>query len=263
MTKAKPLDHLILILGSLFMLGPAIFLAASALQNTQGFGGWAQPFVALFQQGDLFGNGVSALQLLKNSFVLALGVAGLKTALSMLAAFALVYFRLRHATLVFGVILLSMFFPVETRVLPTFLTAHQLGLTNSYAGMILPVVASGLGTLLFRQYFQQVPSEMQEAARMDGAGPMRFFWDILLPLARPMILGLFAILFVMGWNQYVWPLVINVSSEAHYTIVRGIERMGRGSSDGMVLALVAILPPGLVMLLAQRGIARGLGHTLH
>lgn len=227
------------------------------LQFTLGTEGLAR-YVELWQSDDLFGNGVTLRQMVMNSMIVAIGIACIQTVFSVMAAFALVYFRVPFAGFLFGIMILSMFFPVETRVIPTFLVARDLGLLNSYAGMILPVAASGLGVLIFQQYFRQIPDELHEAARIDGAGPLKFLWDILVPLSWPMMAALFTLLFVVGWNQYVWPIVINTTSEDHYTLVRGIERAGRGSRDGMALAILAILPPGIVMLLAQRWITHGL-----
>jgi len=249
------LDHLILILGSLFMLGPLAVVLLGSL-NTAG-----DPLAAyrrILLTPDLFGNGVNATDMMINSFIVAGGIAGLKTLVSILAAFALVCFNLRHRDLIFGLILLPLFFPIETRILPTFLVTSQMGLVNSYGGMILPVVASGLGVLIFRQSLSQIPAELMEAARLDGAGPLRYLFDILLPVSLPMIAALFTILFVLGWNQYLWPLMVATTSEEHYTLVRGIERVGAGSSSGQAFAMLAMLPPLVLMLFTQRWITRGL-----
>jgi len=182
----------------------------------------------------------------------------IKCAASLMAAFALVYFRIRFASLLFGLILITLFFPIETRILPTFLVTHQVGLLNTYAGLILPLTATGLGTLFFRQFLKQLPDELLEAARLDGAGPLRFLVDILLPLAWPAMTALFALLFVVGWNQYLWPLMVATGNDGLFTLVRGIERAGRGGNAGMALAILAILPPGLLVLILQRSIMRGL-----
>lgn len=262
------LDHVILIAGCLFMGLPVLLLALSSthspsviqesgLQPTIGAAGLGAYRDVLLNR-DLFGNGVTAADMLVNSFIVAVGFALLKTLISMLAAYALVYFRVRFASLVFGIILLSIFFPIETRVLPTFLVTDQLGLLNSYTGLILPIAASGLGTFLFRQYFQQIPNELLEAARLDNAGPFRFLVDILMPLSAPMVFALFALLFVLGWNQYLWPIMLSTTSEDHYTIVRGMQRFGLQGNAGMALAILAILPPAIVLILAQRWLMRGL-----
>lgn len=248
-------DHLILILGCLFMLAPvALVLLGSISAGADPFRAYKQ----ILLTPDLFGNGVNASDMMLNSFLVAGGIATLKTLVSILAAFALVCFNLRFREVIFGLILLPLFFPIETRILPTFLVTSQLGLVNSYAGMILPVVASGLGVLIFRQSLSQIPAELMEAARLDGAGPLRFLRDILLPVSLPMIAALFTILFVLGWNQYLWPLMVATTSEEHYTLVRGIERVGAGSPTGLAFAMLAMLPPLAVMLVTQRWITRGL-----
>ena len=268
MKKHRLFDHVILIAGCLFMGMPVLLLALSSthsaaliqdsgLQLSVGAAGLAAYRDVLLSR-DLFGNGVTAADMLVNSFVVAGGFALLKTLISMLAAYALVYFRVPFASLVFGIILVSIFFPIETRVMPTFLVTDQLGLLNSYTGMILPIAASGLGTFLFRQYFQQIPNELLEAAKLDNAGPFRFLADILIPLSVPMIFALFALLFVVGWNQYLWPIMLSTTSEDHYTIVRGMQRFGLQGNAGMALAILAVLPPAVVLIVAQRWLMRGL-----
>ena len=207
--------------------------------------------------------GIGAGTMMLNSLILALGVAVLKGTFSLLAAYALVFFRLRYADLIFGVILLAMFFPVETRIIPTFEVAAGLGLLNSYSGMILPVVAGGLGVLVFRQFLQQLPVELMEAAKIDGAGPRRFLIDIVVPVSLPMIAAVFAILFVLGWNQYVWPIMITTTSQSHDTLVRGMEYAGYGGKDGLALALLALVPPTLIVLLLQRTLMRALASGIH
>lgn len=268
MKPTKLLDHAILIAGCLIMGLPVLSLILSATHPSGALTrsglqwGWGeaglQPFIAVLTSGDLFGNGVTAAQMLWNSLIVATGIAVLKTLVSALAAYALTYFRLPGAPLIFGAILLALFFPVETRVLSTFLVTDRLGLLNSYAGMILPIAASGLGTVLFRQFFLQIPEEIAEAARLDGAGPWRFFRDFIVPLSMPMIVALFALLFLLGWNQYLWPIMITTSSEEHYTIVRGIERFGLQGNAGLALASLALFPPVVVLLAAQRWLVRGL-----
>lgn len=268
MPRARLTDHLILIAGCLFMLLPVLALVAGSTHDSltvarEGVTLWpgaagVSAYERVLFADDLFGNGVTALDMAVNSFAVALGIAFLKTVLSLLAAYALVCFRLPAAGFLFWLILLPMFFPIETRILPTFLVTERLGLLNSWTGMILPVVASGLGTLIFRQSLLHLPDELFEAARLDGAGPLRFLADIVVPLSVPVMTGLFALLFVLGWNQYLWPLMITTTSEAHYTLVRGIGRAGTGSNTGLALAVLALLPPGLAMLALQRWIARGL-----
>ena len=238
------------------MVGPVALLVwrLVAGQDPQALG-------ALFL--DLWENGVSdggpgAATMAWNSLALALGVALIKCATSVLAAFALVFFRLPFASVIFGALLLAMFFPVETRILPTFAVADDLGLLNTYAGMILPVTASGLGVLVLRQTLRQIPHELFEAARMDGAGPLRFLWDIILPLALPTMSALFAILFVLGWNQYLWPIMIATTSQGHDTLVRGMAYASIDAPAGLALAVLALVPPVIVVMILQPLLVRAL-----
>lgn len=203
------------------------------------------------------------LQMLWVSFVVAMGIAFGKIVFSLLAAFAVVYFKFPFRGTCFAMIFVTLMLPVEVRISPTFEVVSGLGLTNSYAGLILPLVASATGTFLFRQFFMTIPDELVEAARMDGASPMRFFWDILLPLSKTTIASLFVIQFTYGWNQYLWPLIMKTGEEMT-TVIIGIKAM-IGSSDsvvdwGVVMAsvMMAMLPPVLVILLMQKWFVKGL-----
>lgn len=197
------------------------------------------------------------------SFVVAMGITLGKIICSLLAAFAIVYFRFPFRKTCFALIFVTLMLPVEVRISPTFEVVSNLGLTNSYGGLILPLVASATATFLFRQFFMTVPDELIEAARIDGATPMRFFWDILLPLSKTTIAALFVIQFIYGWNQYLWPLIMKTGEEMT-TIIIGIKAM-IGSSDsvvnwGVVMAsiIMAMLPPVLVILLMQKWFVKGL-----
>jgi len=153
--------------------------------------------------------------------------------------------------------------PVEVRIVPTYEVAANLGLLNSYSGLILPLIASATATFLFRQLFMTIPDEMVEAARIDGAGPMRFFWDILLPMSRTNIAALFVILFIFSWNQYLWPLLITTEPEMN-TIVMGIKQMFPSGDDWadwpviMATAMLAMLPPVAVVVFMQKLFVKGL-----
>ncbi|HHY48284.1 MAG TPA: sn-glycerol-3-phosphate ABC transporter permease UgpE, partial [Alphaproteobacteria bacterium] len=201
-----------------------------------------------------------------NSLVMALGVAIGKIAISILSAFAIVYFRFPFRTLAFWLIFVTLMLPVEVRILPTFKVVADLGMLNSYAGLVIPIVASATATFLFRQFFLTVPDELMEAARVDSAGPMQFFWDILVPLSRTNMAALFVILFVLGWNQYLWPLLVT-TDPGYYTIVMGIKRMAEVAESypqwNLVMAAVvlAMLPPVLVVILMQRLFVKGLVET--
>lgn len=202
-------------------------------------------------------------RMMLNSLITALVIAVGKIIISLLSAFALIYFRFRYKGLVFWMIFVTLMLPVEVRIMPTYNVMATLNLLDTYTGLTLPLVASATATFLFRQFFMTVPDELTEAARIDGAGPMRFFWHILLPLSRTNIAALFVILFVYGWNQYLWPLLIT-TSESMYPIVIGIKRMipgGDAAADWnlvMATAMLAMLPPVLVVILMQRWFIKGL-----
>lgn len=205
----------------------------------------------------------SVMRMLWVSFVVAMGIALGKIILSLLAAFAVVYFRFPFRSLLFGMIFVTLMLPVEVRISPTFQVVASLGLTNTYGGLILPLIASATATFLFRQFFMTIPNELVEAARVDGAGPMRFFWDVLIPLSKTSIAALFVIQFTYGWNQYLWPLVMKTSEDMS-TLVIGIKVL-MGTSEatvdwGMVMAAtcLAILPPTLVVVLMQKWFVKGL-----
>jgi sn-glycerol 3-phosphate transport system permease protein len=198
--------------------------------------------------------------------VMAIGVALGKIAISILSAFAIVYFRFPGRNFFFWMIFVTLMLPIEVRIIPTFKVASDLGLLNSYMGLTLPLIASATATFLFRQFFLTIPDELAEAARMDGAGPMRFFFDVMLPLSKTNMAALFVILFIFGWNQYLWPLLIT-SEESMYTVVIGIKRMiGLGEALNewnliMATAMLALVPPALVVVLMQKWFVKGLVET--
>ena len=208
-----------------------------------------------------------ALPMMGISLVSALIIAIGKIAISLLSAFAIVYFRFPFKMICFWAIFLTLMLPVEVRILPTYKVVAQLGLLNSYAGLSLPLIASATATFLFRQFFLSVPDELVEAARIDGAGPMRFFKDILVPLSKTSIAALFVIQFIYGWNQYLWPLLMT-TSEDMYPVVVGIKRMVAGGGEAsidwnivMATAILAMLPPTLVVMLMQKWFVKGLVDT--
>jgi sn-glycerol 3-phosphate transport system permease protein len=201
-----------------------------------------------------------------NSFVMAVVIAVGKIAVSILSAYAIVYFRFPLRMVCFWMIFLTLMLPVEVRIMPTFKVVANLGLLNTYAGLTVPLIASATATFLFRQFFLTVPEELLEAARIDGAGPLRFFWSILVPLSRTNIAALFVILFIFGWNQYLWPLLMT-TQEGMYTIVLGIKRMTAAAEAAanwnlvMATAMLAMVPPVAIVLLMQRWFIKGLIET--
>jgi sn-glycerol 3-phosphate transport system permease protein len=197
-------------------------------------------------------------RLLLNSAVVALGVAAGKIAIALLSAFALVYFRVRGARLLFGLVLLTLMLPLPVRIISTYEVVSALGWINTYAGLIVPLVASATATIVFRQFYLTVPDELAEAAQVDGAGPLRFFAQILLPLSVPSMAALFVVLFIYGWNEYLWPLMITNTQEMRVVVI-GLEaltpRYGTELPTYNVLmagALMALLPPLVVILALQR-----------
>jgi sn-glycerol 3-phosphate transport system permease protein len=205
-------------------------------------------------------------RMLLNSLVMALTIAFGKISISILSAFAIVYFRFPLKNLFFWMIFITLMLPVEVRILPTYKVVADLGLLDTYAGLTVPLIASATATFLFRQFFLTIPDELMEAARIDGAGALRFFWDVVLPLSKTNIAALFVILFIYGWNQYLWPLLVT-TQEDMYTTVIGIKRMipgGDASVDWnlvMATAMLALAPPALVVLLMQRWFVKGLVDT--
>ena len=216
--------------------------------------------------GSTRGSSAPVGRMMINSGVMALVIAFGKIAISIISAFAIVYFRFPLRNFFFWMIFVTLMLPVEVRIIPTFKVVADLGMLDSYAGLTLPLIASATATFLFRQFFFTIPDELAEAARMDGAGPMRFFWDVVLPLSKTSIAALFVIQFIYGWNQYLWPLLIT-TQESMYTTVIGIKRMISGGDAAtewhlvMATAMLAMIPPAMVVILMQRWFVKGLVET--
>ena len=221
---------------------------------------------ALTGTGEGAGSNAPVGRMMIVSLVTALVITFGKIAISLLSAFAIVYFRFPLRGLFFWAIFVTLMLPVEVRIGPTYKVVADLGMLNSYAGLTVPLIASATATFLFRQFFLTVPDELVEAARIDGAGPMRFFRDILVPLSRTSIAALFVIQFIYGWNQYLWPLLVT-TSEDMYPVVIGIKRMIAGGDAAvgwnlvMATAILAMLPPAVVVIFMQRWFVKGLVDT--
>ncbi|MEM7214904.1 MAG: sn-glycerol-3-phosphate ABC transporter permease UgpE [Pseudomonadota bacterium] len=261
--------HALMMFGVLIIFFP-IWLAFVASTVTQA--DIVTPPMPLLPGGHFFDNYQRALfsgvnvpvaTMLFNSLVMALGIATGKIAISLLSAFAVVYFRFPGRTTFFWMIFITLMLPVEVRIVPTFEVVASFGLLNSYSGLIFPLIASATATFLFRQFFMTIPDELAEAARVDGARPMRFFIDILLPMSRTNIAALFVILFIFGWNQYLWPLLITTDPEMN-TIVMGIKQMFPSGDDTadwpviMATSILAMIPPVVVVISMQKLFIRGL-----
>jgi len=220
---------------------------------------------AVFVGGSRFMNQPVGVLLL-NSFISAIGIAVGKIFISILSAFAIVYFRFPFRKTAFWIIFVTLMLPVEVRIYPTYKIVADLHMLDTYAGLILPLIASATGTLLFRQFFMTIPDELLEASRIDGAGPLRFFWDTLLPLSMTTVAALFVIQFIYGWNQYLWPLLIT-TKDSMQTIVIGIKKMLSTTDElaewqlAMATAVLAMLPPVAVVVFMQRLFVKGLVET--
>jgi sn-glycerol 3-phosphate transport system permease protein len=226
---------------------------------------WAN-YSQVLTSGSQRGAAAPVGRMMLNSLVTALVIPLGKISISIISAFAIVYFRFPLRNFIFWMIFVTLMLPVEVRIIPTFKVAADLGILNSYAGLTLPLIASATATFLFRQFFMTIPDELAEAARIDGAGPMRFFIDVLLPLSKTSMAALFVIQFIYGWNQYLWPLLIT-TDESMYTTVIGIKRMIVGGDSAnewnlvMATAMLALLPPAIVVMLMQKWFVKGLVDT--
>lgn len=267
--RALWLTHLFMISGVLIVFFP-IWLAFVASTVTQPE--IVSPPMPLWPGGHFLENyhkalfsgvNVPVLTMLLNSLVMALGIAIGKIIISLLSAFAIVYFRFPGRLFFFWMIFITLMLPVEVRIVPTYEVIAGFGMLNSYAGLIFPLIASATATFLFRQFFMTIPDELAEAARVDGAGPMRFFIDIIVPMSRTNIAALFVILFIYGWNQYLWPLLITTDVEMN-TIVMGIKQMFPSGDDTadwpviMATSILAMIPPVIIVISMQKLFIRGL-----
>ncbi len=275
MKLGQIVDHLILIAGSILMLAPVWVAIASSTHPSAEIAslglqtGLGDNLIGAYRDVLLdktgFTESVSGVSMLKNSMILGLGFAIGKIIVSMLAAYAIVYFRFPMASLCFWLIFATLLLPLEVRIVPSYEVVSKLGLLNTYTGLIVPLIASATGTFFFRQFYKTVPNEMLEAARIDGAGPFWFFIDILVPLSRTMIAAIFIIMFVVGWNQYLWPILMT-TDESYFTLVMGIKKMLQVIREGRLpeydkafaLAIIAILPPVLIVVFFQRWFVKGL-----
>ncbi|QLF68464.1 sn-glycerol-3-phosphate ABC transporter permease UgpE [Peteryoungia desertarenae] len=273
---ANLIGHLILVIGIIIVAFPIYYTFIASSMSSQDI---IRPPMSLLPGDQLVENyteamsggvervvGVSLERLLFNSFVVAIAIAVGKIIISFLSAFAIVFFRFRFRMFFFWMIFITLMLPVEVRILPTYKVIVDLGLIDTYAGLTLPLMASATATFLFRQFFLTIPGELVEAARIDNAGPFRFMKDILLPLSSTNIAALFVILFIYGWTQYLWPLLVTNDAKMN-TIIIGLRRMVDFTDAStpwnyvMVTAILAIIPPIIVVVLMQRWFVKGLVET--
>lgn len=280
MVENKPwltaLTHLVLLAGLFIVAFPVYVAVIASTHGPNDFMSGVIPmlpgseaianFSTMMTSGNSSAGAPPLGPMMFNSLVMALAIAIGKISISILSAFAIVYFRFPFRQLAFWMIFITLMLPVEVRILPTYKVVADLGMLNSYSGLAIPLIASATATFLFRQFFLTVPEELMEAARVDGAGPMKFFRDILLPLSRTNIAALFVILFIYGWNQYLWPLLVTTDT-SYYTIVMGIKRMADVADAHpqwhlvMTTVVLAMLPPVLVVIFMQKLFVKGLVET--
>ena len=269
------LRHAVLVLGIVVVMVPVY---SAFVASTHSLPAIMQAPMPLLPGGRLLENYATALlegsrnlgsavsTMMKNSLIMALGISTGKITVSLLAAFAIVFFRFPGQEFFFWSVFVTLMLPVEVRIMPTYKVISDLGMLDSYVGLILPMMVSATGVFLFRQFFKSVPREIVEAAQIDGATPMRFFVRILVPMTRTFIAAMFVIQFLFGWNQYLWPLLIT-TQEKYYTLLIGINRMlavGDQQAEWQIImatTILAMLPPVLVVVSMQKQFVKGMTDT--
>ena len=263
--------HVILILGILIMILPIwiifassthdnLTLATKGLQFSLGDSLFNNYNNVIFTRGG-FSKEITLLKLFSNSFIMALGIATFTVITSLLAAYTIVYFKVKLATTYFWLIFLTILVPLEVRILPSHQIVSELNLINTYAGLILPLLASAIGTFFFRQFYQTIPEELLEAAKLDGVNSWKFLIDFIIPLSKTMISAIFIFMFVYGYNQYLWP-IIATTNENYWTVIMGMKIIFmRSLVTSLSYIILSIIPPILVIILLQRWFVKGLIHT--
>jgi sn-glycerol 3-phosphate transport system permease protein len=270
---SRMIGHFLLVLGLIVVVFPIYYVFVASTHSLETI---LKPPLPLLPGGEFIANyrealyggigrigGVGVATLLLNTTIMALGIALGKIVISIMSAYAIVFFRFPLRLVFFWIIFITLMLPIEVRILPTYKVMVDLHLIDTYAGLIVPLIASATATLLFRQFFMTVPNELIEAARIDGAGPWRFFKDILLPLSTTNIAALFVILFIYGWTQYLWPLLVTNSNSMNTIVIALRKMISFADADTqwhlvMVTCVRAILPPVLVVVLMQRWFVKGL-----
>ncbi|ALE04117.1 sn-glycerol-3-phosphate ABC transporter permease UgpE [Bartonella ancashensis] len=271
------LTHFVLIIGIIIIFFPVYIAIVASTHSSSAFNSGVLPLLpgqyGLENYKTIFGDGLTQLglprlwPLLMNSFIIALGISIGKISISLLSAYAIVYMRFPLRKITFFLIFITLMLPIEVRIIPTYTVVAQLDMTNTYGGVIIPLIASATATFLFRQFFLTVPDELLEAARIDGAGPFRFFKDILLPLSKSNISSLFIIMFIYGWVQYLWPLIVTTDKN-HQTILIILKQLIIESLQHnpqwnilMAVSIVAMLPPIIIVVFMHKLFIKGLIET--
>ena len=270
MLKSSPkiFSHFMLISGLLLMIVPIWMIFASSThtnstirsEGMQLFIGenFIDNYDKVLNIKGGFSQEITATSMLINSFIMAIGIATLTVVTSLMSAFAIVYFKFKLAIPFFWLIFITILVPLELRIMPSYQVVSDLGLTNSYAGLILPLSASAIATFFFRQFYKSIPDELLEAAKLDGANSWKFFIDFLIPLSKTMITAVFIFMFIYGYNQYLWPLIMT-TSEKYWTVVMGMKMLNiRSSVEGYAYIILSMLPPVLVIIILQRYFIQGL-----
>ncbi|MDB4860403.1 ABC transporter permease subunit [Alphaproteobacteria bacterium] len=270
MLKSSPkiFSHFMLISGLLLMIVPIWMIFASSThtnstirsEGMQLFIGenFIDNYDKVLNIKGGFSQEITATSMLINSFIMAIGIATLTVVTSLMSAFAIVYFKFKLAIPFFWLIFITILVPLELRIMPSYQVVSDLGLTNSYAGLILPLSASAIATFFFRQFYLSIPDELLEAAKLDGANSWKFFIDFLIPLSKTMITAVFIFMFIYGYNQYLWPLIMT-TSEKYWTVVMGMKMLNiRSSVEGYAYIILSMLPPVLVIIILQRYFIQGL-----
>ena len=276
---AQIFAHIIIFCGVMLMVIPIwVAFASSTHENitilTEGMQ-WGlgdqllKNYNEVLNQTGGFSQEITATKMFINSFIMAIGIATIKVIISSMSAFAIVYFRFKFATPLFWLIFITLLVPLEVRILPSYQIVSDLKLTNSYTGLILPLVASATATFFFRQFYKSIPDELLESAKLDGANSWKFFIDFLIPLSKTMIAAMFIFMFVYGYSQYLWPLIMT-TSEQYWTVVMGMKIIFMEGYEGGNLPRIAerfayiilsIIPPVVVIIFLQRWFIKGLIQT--
>ena len=263
--------HSVLAFGVLLMIVPVWVIFASSTHDnyiltTEGLqfiigDYFVNNYFNIFFETGGFSDRVTLSTLFLNSFIMAFGIAFLSVITSLMSAYTIVYFRIKFATLFFWIIFITLLIPLEVRILPSYQVVSNLNLVNTYAGLILPLTSSAIATLFFRQFLKTLPEELLESAKLDGVSSWQFFKDFLIPLAKPMLIAIFVLMFVYGYNQYLWP-IISTSKEKYWTVVMGMKIMFWGNPvNRLSYIILSIMPPLFIVMFLQKWFVKCLIQT--